>query len=75
MYVYTAERPFEWKVCGERFKQKHHLKIHHVHTKDYMNVHKGEKPYECDLYVKRFIQKSSEISPSYTYEGSAVAQW
>ena len=75
MYVYKAERPFQCELYGKRFKQKHHLKIHHVHIKDLMNVHEREKPYECDLFYKRFIRKSSEISPSYTYKGRAVAQW
>ena len=46
MYVYIAERPFQCELYGKRFKQKHHLKSHHVHIKDLMNVHEGERPYE-----------------------------
>lgn len=41
-----------WQVCDAAFCRKPYLEVH-------MRTHTGERPFQCDLCMKRFSQKSS----------------
>ncbi|XP_063391155.1 zinc finger protein 431-like [Cydia fagiglandana] len=52
--IYVKERTKVCDVCGDKFCDDHHLKLHKV-------KHREEKPYGCDICLKKFPRKKALV--------------
>jgi len=55
MSIHSGEKPYECKVCHQRFRIPATLRIHSL-------IHTGEKPWPCRICNTRFRQSGDRAS-------------